>query len=57
MDTNSTFIIQPRGKGKAKLVHNETTLFDELEKTCKEIELLDKEEVNFPNAIGEINFN
>lgn len=57
MDTNSTFIIQPRGAARAKLVHDETALFYELEKSCKEIELLEKEEISFPNAIGEISFN
>lgn len=57
MDTNSTFAIQPRGKATAKLVHNETTLFDELEKACAEMEQLDKNMVTFPNAIDEISFN
>lgn len=57
MDTNSTFIIQPRGAASAKIVHDETALFDELEKTCVEIQPLDKEEVSFPRAIGEISFN
>ena len=57
MDTNSTFIIQPRGTASAKLVHDETSLFDELENTCKEIKQLEKEETFFPNAIGEISFN
>lgn len=57
MDTNSKFIIQPRGTASAKLVHNETTLFDELEKTCREIEQHEKEEISFPDAIEEIRFN
>lgn len=57
MDTNSTFIIQPRGTAAAKLVHDETSLFDELEKTCREIEQKERQELSFPKAIGEITFN
>jgi glutamate 5-kinase len=57
MDTNSKFIIQPRGMLNAKMVSDETQLFDELEKTCGEIGLLQSKELLFPESMGEIVLN
>jgi glutamate 5-kinase len=57
MDTNSKFIIQPRGNLKAKLVSDETQLFEELEKSCKEISKLKNSELGFPESISEIVLN
>ena len=54
MDTNSKYIIQP-GKCKfAKLVSDENELFEELEKTCVEINGGNQNEVSFPESISEI---
>ena len=57
MDTNSTFIIQPRDSAMAKLVHDETSLLKEIESSCREIKETGREEFTFPSAIGEISFN
>jgi glutamate 5-kinase len=57
MDTNSKFIIQPRGKLNAKLISDETQLFDELEKSCREIAQLTIDELLFPASISEIVLN
>jgi len=57
MDQNSKFIIQPRGKLKAKLVMDENQLFNELEKTCLEINDTGGLEANFPMTIDEIIVN
>ena len=57
MDTNSKFLIQPRGKLNAKLVSDETQLFDELEKSCKEITQLNTSELFFPASMSEIIMN
>jgi glutamate 5-kinase len=57
MDTNSKFIIQPRGELNAKLVSDETQLFDELEKSCKEITKLGVGELLFPESMSEIIMN
>jgi len=57
MDTNSKFIIQPRARLKAKLVSDETQLFDELEKICYEIMNVDGKESQFPESIGDIVLN
>jgi glutamate 5-kinase len=55
MDTNSKYIIQPRGNFKAKLVSDETELFNELEKTCAELNGSQQEGVNsFPESIDKI---
>ncbi len=57
MDTNSKFIIQPRGDLGAKLIHDEDQLFVELDKTCRELKSMVTKEVRFPESIGEIVFN
>ena len=57
MDTNSKFIIQPRNKQKAKLVSDETQLFEELEKTCNELTHDDSAEIFFPESIKDIVLN
>ena len=56
-DTNSKFIIQPRGKMKARIVENENELFCELENTCAELSEKGMGEVYFPLSINEINLN
>jgi glutamate 5-kinase len=57
MDTNSKYIIQPRGSLGAKMVSDETGLFEELEKSCKEIAQLKNGELLFPESISEIILN
>jgi glutamate 5-kinase len=57
MDTNSKFIIQPRGKLNAKLVSDETTLFNELDSMCDEIAQLQNKELLFPESISDILLN
>ena len=57
MDTNSKFIIQPRGNAKAKLINDEVELFVELDRTCRELKELDQKSDFFPETIGEIVFN
>jgi glutamate 5-kinase len=57
MDTNSKFVIQPRGELKAKLVSDENQLFDELEKSCNEIANLNCSELSFPESMSEILLN
>ncbi len=57
MDTNSKFIIQPRGKLSAKLVSDETTLFNELDNICNEITRLQNEELFFPESMSDILLN
>jgi glutamate 5-kinase len=54
MDTNSKYIIQPRSRLNAKTVTDEKELFDELEKTCKELVTIEKKNLFFPESIGEI---
>jgi glutamate 5-kinase len=57
MDTNSKFIIQPRGKLHAKMVSDETQLFEELDKSCNEIILLPHKDLLFPESMSEIVLN
>lgn len=57
MDTNSKFVIQPRSKLSAKMVSDETQLFEELEITCNEISLLTSKELFFPESMSEIILN
>ncbi len=57
MDQNSKFMIQPRGNLNAKLVMDETQLFDELEKTCMEINGSENSMVSFPLSIDDIIVN
>ena len=57
MDQNSKFIIQPKGKLKAKLVEDEAQLFSELDKMCMEINGSITEQNSFPLSIQEINVN
>jgi glutamate 5-kinase len=57
MDQNSKFILQPRGKLKAKLVEDETQLFSELEKMCIEINGTKGSSTSFPLSIQEIIVN
>jgi glutamate 5-kinase len=57
VDTNSKFIIQPRGSLKARIVDGENELFCELEKTYEELAKVKKEEVIFPASISDINLN
>lgn len=57
MDTNSKYIIQPRGKLQAKLVDSEKELFHELDNTCAELKELSKGDLAFPLTIEEINLS
>jgi len=57
MDTNSKFIIQPRTNLKAKLVDNENELFEEIDKTCRDLKSKPYEKLFFPESIGDINLN
>lgn len=57
MDTNSKYIIQPRGKLKAKLVSEEKELFEELEKTCNALTEDEENIISFPESIGAILVN
>ncbi|MBN1949574.1 MAG: glutamate 5-kinase [Bacteroidales bacterium] len=57
MDTNSKYIIQPRGNLAAKMVADEDELFNELEKTCTELHGIKEEALLFPNSIDEIIVN
>jgi glutamate 5-kinase len=57
MDANSKFIIQPRTRNAAVLVSDERELFDELDKTCREVAENDSNESYFPQSIGDIIMN
>lgn len=57
MDKNSKFIIQPRGDLRAKLIQDEDQLFVELDKTCKDLEIVQNQTVFFPESIEEIVFD
>lgn len=57
MDTNSKYIIQPRGEMKAKMVVDEDELFEELEHTCSEINGKHDVQLFFPESIDEIMTN
>ncbi len=57
LDTNSKFIIQPRGKLKARLVSDEPQLFNELDKICIEIAAIKNNELLFPESMSEIILN
>ena len=57
MDTNSKFIIQPRGSIPAKIVSDESELFDELENTFVELEHDTLNESGFPESIAQIVVN
>ena len=57
MDIDNKFIIQPRANAKAKLVSGDTQLFEELEKTCAEIDRIDSTESLFPESIKDIILN
>jgi glutamate 5-kinase len=54
MDTNSKFIIQPRGNLKARIVEDEHELFCELENACAELINTGEREISFPVSISEI---
>jgi glutamate 5-kinase len=54
MDTNSKYIIQPRGKLSARLVDDEKELFEELDKLCAELSGITSDESRFPSSISEI---
>ena len=54
MDQNSKFIIQPSGNYKAQLVHDETQLFNELEKLSIEMVGSENNEKTFPLSINDI---
>jgi glutamate 5-kinase len=57
VDSNSKFIIQPRGNLKATVVEDENDLFCALENTYAELTKTSKNEVFFPASISEINLN
>ena len=57
MDANSKYIIQPRGRLRAKLVSDEQELFAELEKTSTELSSISNDQLLFPESIGEISIN
>jgi glutamate 5-kinase len=57
VDSNSKFIIQPRGNLKARIVEDENELFCELENTYAELSDTGKNEVVFPATLSDINLN
>jgi glutamate 5-kinase len=57
MDTNSRYIIQPRGKLLAKLVSEEKELFTELELTCTDLSEVKRTNLDFPETMEEIILN
>jgi glutamate 5-kinase len=50
-DRNSSYIIQPRGNRKAKLITSEHDLFEELETICNDADFMKKEDYIFPEKI------
>ena len=57
MDINSKFIIQPRGAMPAKIVSDESELFDELEDTFVELDHTNYDQFGFPESIAQIVVN
>lgn len=57
MDTNSKFIIQPRGNISARIVSDEHELFDELENTFVELDQNGRDQSGFPESIAQIVVN
>jgi glutamate 5-kinase len=56
-DTNSNFIIQPRGKLQARFVSDENQLLCELENISSELDKIEAENFYFPESIDEIIVN
>ncbi len=54
MDTNSKYIIQPRGNLPAKLITDEKELFEELELTCTKLADIEKKDKYFPETLDAI---
>jgi glutamate 5-kinase len=57
MDTNSNFIIQPRGGLKPKFVNDENQLLQEMEELNNELAKIGKDDFYFPVSIDEIIVN
>jgi glutamate 5-kinase len=56
-DTNSNFIIQPRGSIQARYVSNENELLCELENISNELDKIDSDNFYFPESIDKIIVN
>jgi glutamate 5-kinase len=56
-DTNSNFIIQPRGKLEARFVSNENELLCELENISSELNKIEADDFYFPESIDKIIMN
>jgi glutamate 5-kinase len=55
-DVNSNYIIQPRNKMNAIMVHSEQELFAKLDEVCIRLKEDTKQEFVFPNSIGDLIF-
>ena len=53
-DTNSSYILQPRGSMQAILVKNESELFEELDIICNKLNGYTSKEVIFPEKLSNI---
>lgn len=55
-DVNSNYIIQPRNKMNAIMVHSEQELFSKLDDICQKLKEDTKQEFAFPKSIGDLIF-